>query len=307
MSSPNPFTDRLIIEPKPQSVWGIPHAFWFTAMGIGGALYLNEVIFGIEMGHVLGLSLSHLISMILIGIGGLVLIADLGKPFRFLQALRNVRHSWITWGAICDFVFMILDGLYILPTFTWVNGAKPFAGLPFGPGTALGGLFTIIAGVAAFVVIIYPGMVLATSRAIPFWNTTLIPLQFLAFSHASALSLVFFASPGTVSGALVLGAVLLMLLSLLAMGAHLLAAMYGREAARESLRVLLRGPLAGVFLGGTCLVGLIIPLAIGLTAFNGDSWRLAAPALILMGIFAIIGNFCSKLSVIRAGRFAPLI
>jgi hypothetical protein len=147
MESPNPFTDRLIIEPKPQTVWDIPHAFWFTAMGIGGALYLNEVLFGIEMGHVLGMSLSHLISMILIGIGGLVLIADLGKPFRFLQALRNVRHSWITWGAICDFVFMTLDGLYVLPTFTWVNGAKPFAGLPTGPGTALGGLFTLIASV----------------------------------------------------------------------------------------------------------------------------------------------------------------
>lgn len=307
MESVNPFTERLVIEPKPQTTWRVPHAFWFTAMGVGGALFLNEVIFGIEMGHVLGLSLSHLLSLVLIGIGGLVLIADLGRPLRFLCALRNVRHSWITWGAICDFVFLILDVLYILPTLTLAGGAKPLAGLPTGPGTPLGAAFATVAAIAAFVVIIYPGMVLASSRAIPFWNTTLIPLQFLAFAHASALGLVLLARPGGVSGALALAAVLLVVLSLLAMAAHLLAAHYGREAARESLRVLLRGPLAGVFLLGTLLVGLIVPLVLGILALNGAGPGFAVTAFILMGALSLVGNFCSKLSVIRAGRFAPVI
>ncbi|MFQ5914833.1 MAG: NrfD/PsrC family molybdoenzyme membrane anchor subunit [Nitrospinota bacterium] len=307
MESVNPFTDRLVIEPKPQTTWRVPHAFWFTTMGIGGGLFLNEVIFGIEMGHVLGLSLSHLLSLILIGIGGLVLIADLGKPFRFLQAFRNVRSSWITWGAICDFVFLFLDGLYILPTFTWVNGAKPLAGLPTGPGTPLGVTFAAVAGIAAFVVIIYPGMVLAASRAIPFWNTTLIPVQFLAFAHGSALGLVLLAKPKTVDGVLSLSVILLTLLSLLSIGAHLLNAHYGREASRESLRVLLRGSLKGVFLLGTCLLGLIIPLALGLVALNVAGSNLAVAAFIPMGTLLLVGNFCSKLSVIRAGRFAPLI
>jgi tetrathionate reductase subunit C len=307
MESANPFTDRLLIEPKPQTTWRGPHAFWFTAMGIGGALFLNEVLFGIEMGRVLGLSLSHLLSLVLIGIGGMVLIADLGRPLRFLQAFRNVRHSWITWGAICDFVFMTLDGLYILPTFTWVNGARPFAGLPTGPGTAVGGVFTVVAGIAAFVVIIYPGMVLAASRAIPFWNTTLIPLQFLAFAHASGLALVLLARPASVNGALLLSAVLLVLLCLLAMGAHLLAARYGREASRESLRVLLRGPLAGVFLLGTCLLGLIVPLILGIVTLNGAGPDFAASAFIIMGVLSVAGNFFSKFSVIRAARVAPRV
>ncbi|MFQ5693748.1 MAG: NrfD/PsrC family molybdoenzyme membrane anchor subunit [Nitrospinota bacterium] len=307
METVNPFTQRFLIEPKRQTTWGIPHAFWFTAMGIGGALYLNEVIFGIEVGRVLGRSVAHLLSLALIGVGGLVLIADLGRPTRFLQAFRNVRRSWITWGAICDFVFLVLDVLYILPTFTWTDGTRPLSGMPTGPGTALGAALAAVAGVAAFVVIIYPGMVLATSRAIPFWNTMLIPLQFLAFAHASALGIVFLAGPAAAGGPVVLSAVLLTLLSLLAMGTHLLNAHYGRDAGRESLRALLRGSLAPVFLAGVAGVGLIAPLALGLVALNGAGGAAGGAALAAMGVFLLAGNFCSKLSVIRAGRFAPLI
>jgi len=48
----NPFTaGRWVVEPKPQTVWGVPHASWFSAMGVGGALFINRLIFGIELGR----------------------------------------------------------------------------------------------------------------------------------------------------------------------------------------------------------------------------------------------------------------
>ncbi|HZD41824.1 MAG TPA: NrfD/PsrC family molybdoenzyme membrane anchor subunit, partial [Terriglobales bacterium] len=99
----NPFTVSLVMEPKPQTIWGVPHATWFFAMGVGGALFINRALFGIELGRVFGLMVADILSMILICAAGLVLISDLGKPFRVLRALMNPKTSWISIGAICDF------------------------------------------------------------------------------------------------------------------------------------------------------------------------------------------------------------
>lgn len=41
----SPVTSSFRLEAKPQKSWGIRHAFWFFAMGVGSALYLNELFF----------------------------------------------------------------------------------------------------------------------------------------------------------------------------------------------------------------------------------------------------------------------
>jgi formate-dependent nitrite reductase membrane component NrfD len=307
----NPFAGRLVMEPKPQTVWGMPHSTWFCGMGVGGALFINRVLFGIELGRVFGLILADVLSMVLISIAGLILIADLGKPFRVLRALMNPRTSWISVGAICDFIFLILAGLWLIPELE-VGGEHPFAGLPWTGNSPLGIGFQFVAGVAAFIVIVYPGLVLAYSPSIPFWNTTLIPLQFLTFAFTSALGLaLIFAWWVPVSSSLLvtwaISEVMLLAVALLLFLAHLLNGTYSHTSAKVSVNRLIKGDLQVLFVWGTVIGGVLLPLLLGL---YGSIWANPGPNLFLLtisGIITIPGNWLSKHAVIRAGTYAPFL
>ena len=307
----NPFTaGRWVVEPKPQTVWGVSHASWFFAMGVGGALFINRFAFGMELGRLYGVIVADLLSMIVIGIGGLILIADLGKPGRVLRALMNPRTSWISIGAICDFVFLTLAGLWAICDLEW-GGARPFADLPWAGNSTLGLAFQIVAAVAAFIVIIYPGLVLAYSPSIPFWNTTLIPLQFLAFAFASALGLVpIFAIVNPVSPEfladcanlelIVLGSALLLFI------AHVLQGAYGHMAARVSVNRLMKEDLNLAFVWGTLFAGILVPLLLVWNADASDG-KAQLVVLVLAGILTLPGNWLSKYAIIKAGVYAPLL
>ncbi len=307
----NPFTaGRWLVEPKPQTVWGVPHASWFSAMGVGGALFINRLVFGIEVGRFYGMIVADLVSMIVIGIGGLILIADLGKPLRVLRALMNPRTSWISIGAICDFIFLTLAGLWAICDLEW-GGGHPFAHLPWAGNSTLGMAFQIVAAVAAFIVIIYPGLVLAFSPSIPFWNTTLIPLQFLAFAFASALGLVPIfavvnpASPEFLADCanlelIVLASALLLFL------AHILQGAYGHMAARISVKRLMKEDLNLPFVWGTLFGGILVPLLLVLSGDASNSEAQLA-ALASAGVLTLAGNWFSKYAIIKAGMYAPLL
>lgn len=306
----NPFTTGTwIMEPKPQTIWGIPHASWFFSMGIGGSLFINRVLFGIELGRVFGISVADLLSIVLIAIGGLILIGDLGKPLRVLRALMNPRTSWISIGAICDFIFLALDGLWILAELE-LDGVRPLAWLPWAGNSPLGIAFQAIAAISAFIVIVYPGLVLAYSPSIPFWNTTLIPLQFLGFAFASALGLtLLFALWMPVSGAVIANwlAAELFLLALTALFfvAHLLNGSASHTAAKLSVARLLHGEQRAAFVGGTIVVGFILP---ALFVLHGLFWGNLSPQfLFLTGMTTLAGNWFSKYAVIKAGVYAPFL
>ena len=299
--SGNAFVERLIMEPKTQNVWGLNHATWFTFMGIAGALFLNRVFFGIELGRIFGLVVADVVSIILIGIGGLILVVDLGRPLRVLRALINVRQSWISIGAVADFVFLIFEGLYILPDLT-VAGSQPFNWLSTGPGTMLGSIFQIIAAIAAFIVIIYPGFVMATPTSIPFWNTTLNPMHFLSYAFAGAAAIVFLFNPLATTAELGAARIIVLIsaiITLILIMAHLAEGFYRKKTARLSALRLVRGPLAGYFIGGVLLLGLVVPIVL-MSTTTGRSW------LVIAAILLLAGNWLSKHAVLKAGVYAPI-
>ena len=282
------------------------HAFWFFAMGVGSALYLNELLFGIEVGTFMGMSLAHLLGLTLVGVGGLILISDLGRPERFWRALLNPRRSWISVGAICDFLFMSLDSLYVLPALAW-QGEQPLAAFAWGSSWGSYPLHAIAAA-SAFVIIVYPGLVLSSSPSIPFWNTTLIPLQYLSFSFASALgiAMAFQSVQGnTLPESWVLTQTLILLSCLLLTVAHLISAFQMRGTARESARLLLCGPFATHLWGGVLLAGLALPL--GLLALGAAGEGMGVNSLIAIAVLAQIGNFYSKLGTLRVGLYPPIL
>jgi tetrathionate reductase subunit C len=280
-------------------------------MGVGGALFINRLLFGIELGRFIGLIVADLLSMVIIAIGGIILIADLGKPLRVLRAVMNPRTSWISVGAISDFVFLVVAGLWAICDLEW-GGARPFADLPWAGDSPLGLVFQAVAGIAAFIVIVYPGLVLAYSPSIPFWNTTLIPLQFLAFAFASALALVPLFGfgnplpPNILSGWATLQ-VIVLASGLLLLIAHVLQGAYGHSAARVSVQRLMKEDLSLFFVWGTMVGGTVLPL---LLVVNGAATENGSAQVFLLaaaGAMILAGNWLSKYTVIKAGMYAPLI
>jgi formate-dependent nitrite reductase membrane component NrfD len=306
----NPFTGRWIIEPKVQNVWGNQHATWFTFMGIGGGLFIIRMLLGVELGRFWGMTWADILSLVLIGVGGLILIADLGKPLRLFRALLNPRTSWISVGAICDFIFMGFAGLWTLADLD-IPGVLSLTALPWHGNSPLGLAFQVIAALAAIVVVAYPGLVLASSPSIPFWNSAMIPMQFLVngFASAFAFGLVYAGivsvEAGTLSMWLAVTAVLLVASLLLQIG-HLLNGQYSHVAGQFSVRRLVSGDLQLVYLGGVIVAGLIVPLALVAWALAAEGATVATAGTVA-GVLIVIGNWLSKHAVIRAGAYAPLM
>jgi formate-dependent nitrite reductase membrane component NrfD len=305
----NVFMDRFDLKPKVQRVWDVPHATWFTLMGLGGGLFILARLLGLTdaLGSLVGMPLVDALSFVAIAVGGIILIADLGKPFRFWRAFVNVRTSWISWGAISDAVFLTCGGLLVLPDLE-IGGARPFAGLPWDSQaeTWSGAVLEMTAGLAAIVVMFYAGAVLAHPRAIPYWHSPSIPLQFLA--SAAALSMAVIVGLAAVNGQSITDAELTLMVVFLSVllasiSWHLLtnASQPGKQ---ESLERLLRGRYRGAFLGLVVLGGVVVPLVlaiVGLTV-NGTRDALAIVELLLLAPAA----FLLRLLTLRVGIFPPV-
>jgi len=301
--SGNAFTGRLQVEAKPQTARGLRVVLWYLFMGLGSGLYVNQLLFGIDAGRMIGLPLANVLGIILLGISALILMEDLGKPLRFLGVLRNVRSSWISRGAVADFIFLFLGSLLILPYLT-VGGQQPLAGLPWAPGSGLALFMTWMVGAAALFIIVYPGIELSSSRSIPFWNTILVPLQFLGSALASAAGAAYLLGSLAPSRVTAIVALISVLTTLAFSFAHIQSARSQQGAARISADKVMQGSLAPYFLWGNLVLGLMLP---GLVLALHLARALPGGLLALAAMLLLAGNFLAKYALIKAGYHASLV
>ena len=298
--------DAPLIAPEVQHHWDIPHATWFTLMGVGGGIFLLARLLGIErrLGIWLGLPVVDLVSFVVIAVGGLVLIWTLGRPLRVLRAVMKPGTSWISRGAIADFVFLIAGGVLILPGVS-LGGAAPLAWLPWDPwaSNATGKALEVLALLSAAVVIFYAGQVLADGTAIPYWRSPAIPIQFVLSSLAISMATVMLMETlnGTSIGA---GQFWLLLAFLVLLLASILWHLRTNAAApgkAESLELLLRGRSRRSFLGGVVAAGTVLPMLVALIGAASVSARDA------MGVAALLctlpGGFALRVLTLRAGIY----
>lgn len=305
----NPFTSgRWVMGPKPQNFWGGNHATWFTFMGVGGAIFLWRVLFRSVLGTVLGMSVADVASLVIIAVGGLVLLADLGRPLQAWRVYKNPRTSWISIGFIADMTFLVFAGLLTIADLD-LGGTRPLAALPWAGDGVLRAGFIAIASAAAFVVIAYPGIVMASSPSIPFWNNMLIPAQFLAFAFASAVAVELLAplwlaiDAATLTRLAGTGAVLVAASATLLL-LHVLNGRYAGSAAQVSVGRLVSGDLRAPFYGALVL-GVVLPLLALIALAQGAVG--GATLLTVSGVSLLVGNWLAKYAVIKAGVYPPFI
>ncbi len=305
----NVFMDRFVLEPKVQRVWDIPHATWFTLMGVGGGLFIEARIQNLELalGRWAGLPAVDLVSFLAIAVGGLILIADLGKPMRFIRAVLNPGTSWISRGAIADFIFLIVGGLLILPNLA-IGTAHPFSWLPWdaSAGNVAGGILEVLTMAAGVVVMFYAGQVLAAPRSIPYWHSPAIPLQFLLSSLGLSMATLMLMEvvrdrPVTGGQMWVCAAFLAGLAVSIAWHLRTNRDVPGKS---HSLEALTRGRHRVPFLGGVLASGTVLPALLALAAVAATAARDAVAVI----VFAILvpAAFFLRLITLRVGIFPPV-
>jgi len=271
--------DLFTINYSYQEHWHLWHALWFWAMGFGAALFLVRQLHGLnEVATIWGMSLPDVLGVVLVAIGGLILIADLGQPLRVLNALRQPGRSWIARGAIADFAFLGLGILYVLAgpfNLPWSDAVFSEAGL----GTQI---MILIMAFMALLIIVYPGFVLYESLGVPFWVNALVPVLFFSYAFQSAYALMFALIPGDSTlywGFLItlLDSIFLTWLYLYVMGRH------NPKAAVKGAQRMVKGRWSAFF-WLTMLIGEIVPLIllVFFSSWTGGYW--------LMAILAILGS-----------------
>lgn len=298
------------MRPRVQRVWDVPHACWFTLMGIGGGLFVISRLMGIshDLGLWFGLPAVEIVSFLAIGVGGLILLADLGKPFRFLRALLNVRSSWISRGAVADFVFLVLATLLILPNLKF-GTAMPFSALPWKSEavSGLGRFLEFVSILAAIIVMYYAGAVLSDPKSIPYWNSLLVPTQFVLSSVAmsTGILLMFYLAVGKpVSTGLIVTQTIFVGLLLVVLIWHL-STRRENPGKAESVRLLLRGKYRGLFIGAVLVSGTIIPFILGwVAAVTSGAAQVAW--LVISAILLLIQGYYLRLLTLRVGIYPPL-
>ena len=316
MSGPVPTSRQPAAPPRPialmpavlQHEWDLYHATWFTLMGVGGGIFLLARLLRLErgLGVWLGLPLVDLVSFAVISVGGLLLIWSLGRPLRFLRAVLKPGTSWISRGAIADFIFVVLGGALILPGLT-LGGARPFAWLPWDPwaSTVPGRVIEGVALAAAAIVIVYAGLVLADKAAVTFWRSWAIPAQLVLSSLAMSMATVMVMQ--TLAGTPIesiegwlLAKCLALLLAVIAWHLVTRTAQPGKAEALARLYTV----YGGLFWGVVIVAGTVLPMLLALVA------ALVPPARDAFGVAALVltvtGGFLLRLLTLRVGYFPPV-
>ncbi len=269
-----------------QEEWGWLLALDLFFAGMGGALFLLYLIFGLPPS-------VALLSLGLVALGAVVLLVELGHPLRAWRAICRPFSSWISRGVIFVTLFIVFGALYTasgFDSFAWLAPQSDAARRAIGA----------VAGIAALFVILYPGFVLAASPSIPFWNSPLLPVLFLTHSLMAASGLLFLLAPLGLMGADVPGwgllAAILIVVNL-GLGATYLAISKGSGlATREAVKRLNEGSLGWTFKAGVIFIGMIIPLLMVL-------WL--PSVLSLAGLCILIGGLLFRYCVLKAGVYVP--
>lgn len=267
--------------------WLIGSAFFFGEIGAGLFLVslLSDYFLGMVLGYLivmLGKNSAHLLY--------------LGRPARFWRAALRPDRSWIARGIWATGVLGITGAMLLLPRYFF--GWQP-AGIP-------GHTVQWLAGASALFIMFYDGFVMKASRAIPFWSTTMLPVLCLTYAALGGVTLLLMLREVTgavVSASGLLGEMeyALLVINLMLLSLYLARMWDWAPAARETVRMLLRGRYARVFLGLVLVIGLIATLLLAIVHSRVQATWL----VVLIAACELTGDFALLMVLLKAGLFSP--
>lgn len=153
--------------------------FFTVASGAGFGLVMVTTVLDL-LGGVPGLGSTGTLVAVIVGVilataGLLASTLHLANPKNAWRAFFRFRTSWLSREAVFSVLFYPTVALYLLGL--WMTG-----GAAQSAWTALAGVLTLVLAVAA---VFATGMIYASLRTIPQWNSPLVPANYLLLSLAS--------------------------------------------------------------------------------------------------------------------------
>ena len=260
----------------------------FYAGGLGGGLYLVSLYFN----SLWGMFISWLIIAVLKGGAHLIF---LGKPQRFWRIVTRPQSSWLARGFIFVMLFIVFSAIQMIFTY-WL------------PGTAGEIIFKVLAGLTALAVAIYTGFVLNTVKAVPFWNSPLLPLLFVlcGILGGFGLSVIIALNGGHVNiTAAEAGSRWLLIINAFLIIIYLWRAAERESTGKQSVLEQISGSNAPIFWTGVVILGIIIPLVI---AFSSYFISEISATILVTGVGCeVVGGLALRYCVLKAGAYNPLV
>lgn len=260
--------------------WHASYAIYFFVIGIlAGLSFLSYGSWITPALRPLREKAAYL-ALVLLAVGGLLLIADLSQPMRFLNTLNPAYLNFtspLAWGALNIVAFGICSVLYILE-------------LKKGQDSARGKLLAMIAALLALGLPIYTGYDLTVHQSRPIWNTPIMPVLFVALAIASGSAVGSLLAGGNAEAQKVLREY--MLWSSAGVGVALISILgtthYGGSASELTFMVLTSGTMGTIFVGGGILLGTAAPVAILFLAHLRQ--QTTAAMLMLSALLILLGS-----------------
>jgi formate-dependent nitrite reductase membrane component NrfD len=257
--------------------------------GIAGGLFIGSILTEYGLGLIIAFVVMVLAKVVL-------LVADLGKPARFLIVLRRPGKSWISRGAWGILLFGVTGIVVIAPLL--------IPALPWSPWTGIGQYLGWLTALLAAFLMLYDGISLAECKAVEFWRSGELPILLLLSGATGGLgALTLLNGPGFY-GVLSLAHLIVTVLTGLLLLRYLANAKKDGVGARRSRERLSEPSLRWVFWGATIVAGLILPAIMAAVSMSAVS--MAPGVLVAAGILEIVGAFSLRYSILNAGVYSPI-
>ena len=161
--------------------WGVEIVIYFFIIGLAAMTFIMAAApetFGNVAAPFRNVEIpGAVITLILLGISGPLLIADISQPLRFLNPIIYFRPtSPLSWGSVLLLLFGAAVVAFLYGRFFDKPGIRRAA--------------AVIGSLLALSMPIYTGIDLAANQARALWATPAIPLLFVALSVTSGAGLV---------------------------------------------------------------------------------------------------------------------
>jgi len=267
--------DTELMQPKRQSVWGFPAVANFILGGTGAGFYLLFSVYELQAGPLPGPQSggAEILSPLLVCLGFLALTLEVGRPFRGVYLLSNLRRSWVSIEVLAGALFISFS------IFNWLSPSP---------------ILHISASCAAIVFAVSQGFIVYRARAINAWNVPVIP--FLFFSSALVMGGGLLLIVGGLQRSMIEGyAFMTIMISLMAnIAAWGLYVWVPWDIQFLKITIFLRRPLSIFFVMG---LGQILPFVMmGLTMLAEESMSAVAgySVAVMAGLFILAGGASQK-------------
>ncbi|MBK6629774.1 MAG: polysulfide reductase NrfD [Betaproteobacteria bacterium] len=260
--------------------WHASYAIYFFVIGIcSGLAFLSYGSWITPALRPLREKAAYL-SFALLAVGGVLLIADLSQPMRFLNVLNPAYLNFtspLAWGSLNIVAFGIASVLYLMA-------------LKKGDETPRTKLIATVTALLALGLPVYTGYDLTVHQSRPIWNTPVMPVLFVALAIASGSAVGSLVAGGNEAARKVLHQYLLW--STAAVGVILVSILgttnYGGAASELTFVILTTGTMGLIFVGIGILAGTAAPVALLLAPVgHKQSGLMLSALLVLVGSAAL--------------------